>query len=387
MNVIPNSPSAEICPKCSLVIDPQRALGLCPACLLGEVANQIDSPHGAQRCPTIDQLNQQIKGFQFVELLGRGGTAWTFLAVQESLSREVAVKVMHRNSNWSDSSARFQREAESLAKLNHPGIVTIHDFGSTEDFHFLIMEFVAGPTLRRRRNSVTPNVEQSLSIAAQICNAVQYAHDAGVLHRDIKPENILFTSESSEAQVKVADFGIAQIFAGGESESLTQTGLVSGTPYYIAPEQNRGLNRATPRSDVFAIAVVLYELLTDHLPIGRFPPPSHYGNCSRQVDRAVLHALQSRPEKRTGNPRVFAKELEQRSTFFPWSLAILASLIVLPLAIWGWFLLTPNDPPSSETVPTEIEEPKLPEAAEPKALQEPEEKNPFLRKWKPEELE
>ena len=132
------------------------------------------------------------------------------------------------------------------------------------------MEFVAGPTLRRRRNAVTPNVQQSLSIAAQICEAVQYAHDAGILHRDIKPENILFTSESSEAQVKVADFGIAQIFSGEESESLTQTGLVSGTPYYIAPEQKLGLNRATPRSDVFAIGVVLYELLTDQLPIRAF---------------------------------------------------------------------------------------------------------------------
>lgn len=396
MIVLPNSPTTEICPKCSSVIDPEQALGLCPACLLGEVADQIDSPHGAQRCPTINQLNQQIKGFQFVELLGRGGTAWTFLAVQESLSREVAVKVMHRNSNWSDSSARFQREAESLAKLNHPGIVTIHDFGSTEDFHFLIMEFVAGPTLRRRRNAVTPNVKQSLNIATQICNAVQYAHDAGILHRDIKPENILFTSESSEAQVKVADFGIAQIFASGEPESLTQTGWVSGTPYYIAPEQNRGLNRATPRSDVFAIGVVLYELLTDQLPIGRFPPPSHFCHCSRSVDKAVLQALQSRPKKRTVDPKTLAKQIEHRPRFIPWALALIATAIVLSFVSW-WFVTTPNDRPPRETIPSKIESPKiespkieppkLTEEAKSKALNSPEEENPFLRNWKPEELE
>ena len=385
--MLPQSPSAQTCPNCSSVLDPQRALGLCPACLLGGVANQFESQQGPQRCPTIDRLNQQIRGFQFVELLGRGGAAWTFLAVQESLSREVAVKVMHRNSNWSQSSARFQREAESLAKLNHPGIVTIHDFGSTEDFHYLIMEFVAGPTLRRRRNAVTPNVQQSLSIAAQICEAVQYAHDAGILHRDIKPENILFTSESSEAQVKVADFGIAQIFSGEELESLTQTGLVSGTPYYIAPEQKLGLNRATPRSDVFAIGVVLYELLTDQLPIGRFPPPSHYCHCSRNVDKAVMHALQSRPEKRTDDPKCFAKELEKSSWLIPSLLTILAAAIILSLVTLGWFLSRPDDPSNSEAVPPAVDVPKLPEEAEPEALALPEEENPFLRNWKPEELE
>ena len=386
--MLPHSPSTETCPNCSAVIDPLRALGLCPACLLGTVADQVGNPQDAQRCPTIDQLNRQIRGFQFVELLGRGGAAWTFLAVQESLSREVAVKVMHRSSNWSQSSVRFQREAENLAKLNHPGIVTIHDFGSTEDFHFLIMEFVAGPTLRRRRNSVTPNVKQSLSIATQICEAVQYAHDAGILHRDIKPENILFTSESSEAQVKVADFGIAQIFAGEEVESLTQTGLVSGTPYYIAPEQKLGLNRATPRSDVFAIGVVLFELLTDQLPIGRFPPPSHYCSCSRNVDKAVLHALQSRPEKRTGDPKTFAQELEQGPRLIPWVLTLLAAVIVLSLLTWGWFFIRPNDPSNSETVTPKIESPKLSdEDAKPSALNPPEEENPFLRNWKPEELE
>ena len=391
--MVPASPPTETCPKCSAVFDPQRALGLCPACLLGGVADQIGSPQTVDRCPAIDQLNRQIPGFQFVQLLGRGGAAWTFLAVQESLSREVAVKVMHRNSNWNDSSARFQREAESLAKLNHPGIVTIHDFGSTEDFHYLIMEFVAGPTLRRRLNSVTPNVEQSIEIAVEICNAVQYAHDAGILHRDIKPENILFTSESSDAQVKVADFGIAQIFAGDDSESLTQTGLVSGTPYYIAPEQNLGLNRATPRSDVFGIGVVLYELLTKQLPIGRFPPPSYDCDCSHQVDHAVLNALQSRPAMRTADPKTMAKQLKHRSTLIPWAIALvwLAALILVSLVVWQWFSSPTNDPPmpprneiSAPEKPAEVE-PNV--DAEPKVDTKPEQENPFLKQWSPEELE
>ena len=385
--VLPDSPATETCPNCSAVIDPQRVLGLCPACLLGGIANQNDSSQGVQCCPSIERLNQQIGGFQFVELLGRGGAAWTFLALQESLSREVAVKVIHRNSNWNDSRARFQREAESLAKLNHPGIVTIHDFGSTDDFHYLIMEFVAGPTLRRRRNSVAPNVKQSLSIAAQICDAVQYAHDAGILHRDIKPENILYTSDSNDAPIKVADFGIAQIFAGDELESLTQTGLVSGTPYYIAPEQNRGLNRATPRSDVFAIGVVLYELLTEQLPIGRFPPPSHYCHCSRKVDKAVLEALQSRPEKRTVDPKTLAKQLEQKSRLIPWVLGLLATVTILSLVVWALFFRGSNDAPPTETASPEIESPKLPEEEKPNALTSPKEENPFLKNWKPEELE
>lgn len=392
--------SAQTCPTCSSLIDPQRALGLCPICLLENVAEQLTGQHGPQSCPTINQLNQQIQGFQFIELLGRGGAAWTFLAMQESLSREVAVKVMHRNGNWGDSRARFQREAESLAKLNHPGIVTIHDFGSTEDYHYLIMEFVAGPTLRRRLNTIKPSVRQSLSIAGQICEAVQYAHDAGILHRDIKPENILYSSDSTDAQTKVADFGIAQIFANEELESLTRTGLVSGTPYYIAPEQNLGLNQASPRSDVFAIGVVLYELLTGQLPIGNFPPPSHYCGCSREVDKAVLNALQSRPEKRTKDPKTFASQLEQRPSKFLWTMAAVVTLVALPFILWLVLGYLPDSKPAIEQTP--VVEPTSPATTADTPADIPinkpadktsntpinhEEENPFLKNWTAEELE
>jgi len=381
-------------------------MGLCPACLLDDIAEPVVGAHGVQRCPTIKQLNEEIKGFQIVELLGKGGAAWTFLAVQESLSREVAVKVMYRNSNWKDSSARFQREAESLAKLNHPRIVTIHDFGSTEDFHYLIMEFVPGPTLRRRINTLRPNVQQSLNIASQICEAVQYAHDAGILHRDIKPENILFTSEARDAQVKVADFGIAQIFASGEFEALTHTGLVSGTPYYIAPEQNCGLNLASPRSDVFAIGVVLYELLCGRLPIGNFPRPSEFCYCNRNVDAAVLKALQNRPEKRTADPRSLASQLNQSFSWLRWTAVTSACLMVLSVVAWLVFFSNPNStsdptvpgiPTTNQVEPSEAplsdspqhdRSPNQPSTSKPAPPETtPEQRNPFLRQWKPEELQ
>ena len=361
-------------------------MGLCPVCLLEGIADEVVNARGVQRCPTIKQLNEEIKGFQFVELLGRGATAWTFLAIQESLSREVAVKVMYRDGNWKDSSARFQREAESLAKLNHRGIVTIHDFGSTDDFHYLIMEFVPGTTLRHRINTIRPDVQQSLRIADQICEAVQYAHDAGILHRDIKPENILFTSEALDAQVKVADFGIAQIFANEDFESLTRTGLVSGTPYYIAPEQNCGLNRASPRSDVFAIGVVLYELLTGQLPIGRFSPPSEFSGCNRNVDRAVLNALQNRPDKRTADPQSLSNQLSQKTPWFFWLATVVS---VCALAFVAWLLISnfpnPDDPSSSPAKQIDSIEKAIDETPQPETT--PEEKNPFLRKWTPEELE
>ena len=397
----PAPTSAQTCPTCLSPVDPQRTLGLCPTCLLENVADQLTAEQGPQRCPTIPQLNQQIKGFQFAELLGRGGAAWTFLAVQESLSREVAIKVMFRNGYRSDSSARFQREAESLAKLNHPGIVTIHDFGSTEDFHYLILEFMAGPTLRRRLNTLKPNVQQATKVAVQICEAVQYAHDAGILHRDIKPENILYSSDAPEAHAKVADFGIAQIFANKELESLTRTGLVSGTPYYIAPEQNLGLNQSSPRSDVFAIGVVVYELLTGQLPIGNFPPPSHYCRCSREVDKAVLNGLQSRPEKRTKDPKSFAAQLKQRPNPMLWGSALLAGIIILAFVIWQAlaYLAGPKPakvaPPSKrrpatqQTVPatTTTTSNTLKEAEAAEEEEEEEEENPFLKNWTAEELE
>ena len=355
--------------------------------MLGNVTKQLREDRQASQPPVIQNLNEQIKGFQFVELLGKGGAGWTFLAIQESLSREVAVKVIDRNSNRFDEPvARFQREAESLARLNHPGIVAVHDFGSTGDFHYLVMEFVPGPTLRQRITNTQTTVEQSLVIVQQICDAVQYAHDSGILHRDIKPENILFASDAPDANVKVADFGIAQIFSRDELEPLTRTGFVSGTPYYMAPEQTTGLREATPGSDVYAIAVVLYELLTGRLPIGRFPPPSQFAKCDRRVDRAVLGALENQSTKRTPTPKLLAENLNRKQGSGIWIVWLLLGLIAMVFAIQAWTMVSGQYFVPQTTQPTESKVPGK-EAADEEFTNDKEVENPFLKEWASEDLE
>ena len=379
------------CGTCGLPVEPDQALGLCPRCVLStavEGLNQTDHPslsHGqAGRFPSLDDLNTQVAGFKFVELLGRGGSGWTFLALQETLNRQVAVKVIHRDIAKQDAAARFRREAESLAKLNHPGIVTVHDFGVSDSFLYLVMEYVAGPTLRQRliRRSLT--VPQSLEIASQICASVQCAHEAGILHRDIKPENILFESNDPKARIKVADFGIAKLLSGAREQPMTFTGVVAGTPFYMAPEQNHQNDPVGPRSDVYSIGVVVYEMLTGQLPMGRFPAPSRLVDCSRSVDGAVFQALQSQTADRTPSVERLAEQLDNDSSFAGvWKTVAIALAVLSIVAGVIAFLATrdfgdgvrSDDKPSTQL--SNESEAGNSSATNPSA----EDENPFLRKW------
>ncbi len=174
---------------------------------------------------------------------------------------------------------RFAREAQALAALNHPNIVTIHDFGQAGGFYFLLMEFVDGLNLRQllRTRKFTP--EEALAIVPPLCDALQFAHDRGIVHRDIKPENLLL---DKTGRVKVADFGIAKMLGtvngggnAGESaapENATQSAV--GTPVYSAPEQKTDPQRVDSRADIYSLGVVFYELLTGELPGKRIEPPS-----------------------------------------------------------------------------------------------------------------
>lgn len=385
-NELGNKTMSELCPQCGTEVDPAQAMGLCPHCLLSTTVDELqvgDHPSlsqgpGAGRCPRLDELNEQIAGFRFTELLGRGGSGWTFLAIQESLARQVAVKVLHRVEGNEAVVVRFRREAESLARLNHPGIVTVHDFGVTESFLFLVMEFVPGPTLRQRLRSGHLSAKQSLDIAAQVCSGVQCAHEAGILHRDIKPENILFESNDSDASVKVADFGIAKLLTGAAEPSLTMTEMVAGTPFYMAPEQNYNSDPVGPRSDVYSIGVVLYEMLTGLLPLGRFPAPSRLSTCNRAVDAAVFRALQNQPMDRTPTVQALAVDLKRKpamSRLLLFCGLFLALAVGLAAAI-PW--LVPSDPasqPITETDPVAVPEPVVvpeavvvPEPVEPKSV-------------------
>jgi predicted Ser/Thr protein kinase len=209
----------------------------------------------------------------------------------------VAVKVLPPEAGRDPAFAeRFNREARALARLAHPNIVAVHDVGKAGEFYYLVMEYVDGANLREvlRDGQLTP--EQALRIVPQICDALQYAHEEGVVHRDIKPENILL---DRKGRVKIADFGLAKLL-GRDTGDFTLTGSrqVMGTLYYMAPEQVERPLEVDHRADIYSLGVVFYEMLTGQLPVGHFPMPSEKAGTDAFLDEVVLHAIEREPERR-----------------------------------------------------------------------------------------
>jgi serine/threonine protein kinase len=191
---------------------------------------------------------------------------------------------------------RFSREARALAKLSHPNIVAVHDFGESGGYFWLTMEYVDGVNLRQAMQAARFTPAQALALIPELCAALQFAHDHGVLHRDIKPENILL---DPKGRVKVADFGIARM-AGDERMdfTLTRTGSVLGSAAYVAPEQIERPHEVDHRADLYSLGVVLYEMLTGELPLGRFPAPSERSASDPRLDEVVFRTLEKEREKR-----------------------------------------------------------------------------------------
>jgi len=341
------------CQKCGSEI--RQAIGVCPRCILTQAVESIaasDHPAlGAMavsgRCPSIDSLNEQFPDFEFHELLGRGGSGWTFRATQKSLSRSVAIKLISRTTSHAEALERFQREAGILAKLNHPSIVTVHDFGIQDQFLYIVMEFVPGTTLRRLIAPGKLKSERVIGIGKQICDALDYAHAKGLVHRDIKPENILVVSSEPEVEIRLADFGISRMALERDSMGgLTRTGLIIGTPFYMAPEQQVPGKSIDRRTDIFSVGVVLYELLTGQLPQGNFPPPSKLSDCNGALDKIVMKALNNDPNLRFESAASLKQSLisipGSKQGFPSWKslaaiLALLASTVLLVL-IFSTFL-------------------------------------------------
>ena len=296
------------CPECGLELGPSvQTGGLCPRCLIATAIEHLSTvdhpalnrPGGVGAVPSIDQLNRQLPAYEFIELLGRGGAGSVFRARQRSLNRIVAIKILHgAPSTKSDAVKRFSREAQILARLKHPRVVTVHDFGSLPEFQYIVMEYVAGPTLRELLRSQTVD-RDALRIAERICEAVEHAHSMGVMHRDLKPENVLFDSFDDLDSLKVADFGISRLVGETDPNShQTQTGFVVGTPFYAAPEQMVAHQPVDTRADTYSIGVILYEILAGQLPRGRFGPPSRHRRTPPGTDAIVLRCLESDPERR-----------------------------------------------------------------------------------------
>ena len=298
----------SVCPKCGGELPQTAPAGICPACLLkaglcgSEFASGRQSTDGgatriAFTPPTPEELAPNFPQLEILELLGKGGMGAVYKARQPSLDRLVAVKVLPPEVGADGSfSERFTREARALAKLNHQNIVAVYDFGRAKDLYYFIMEYVDGVTLRHLVDTGELQPTEALSIVPQICDALQFAHDEGVVHRDIKPDNIIL---DSKGRVKVADFGLAKLLDRVPADvSLTGTNQVMGTPHYMAPEQMQGSRDVDHRADIYSLGVVFYEMLTGQLPIGRFEPPSNKVQVDVRLNDVVLRSLRSEPDRR-----------------------------------------------------------------------------------------
>jgi serine/threonine protein kinase len=216
---------------------------------------------------------RMLSGYRIEQMLGRGGMATVYKATQLSLSRPVAIKVLPRTLAQNPSFvARFNREAGALAALSHPNVINIIDRGVEGEIYYFVMEFVDGTDLQGVIARGRPAPAEAVRILSQVCGALDYAHKRGVIHRDIKPGNVMIDRNGT---VKVTDFGIAHL-AGTQETSfgLTMAGATMGTVNYMAPEQRTDARTVDARADIYAVGVVLYELLTGQLPLGAFDPPS-----------------------------------------------------------------------------------------------------------------
>jgi serine/threonine protein kinase/ankyrin repeat protein len=269
--------------------------------------------------PSIDEMARHFPQLEIIELLGQGGMGAVYKARQPGLDRLVAVKILPRHAARDPAFAqRFAREARALAKLNHPNIVAVYDFGQTQitagadgtqaPLYYFIMEYVDGLNLRQLIRSGQCKPDQALRIVPQICEALQFAHDEGIVHRDIKPENILI---DKRGRLKIADFGLARILGHTRADfTLTGPWQVMGTPNYMAPEQLDDPLHVDHRADIYALGVVFYEMLTGDLPRGRFAPPSHKVQVDVRLDEVVLRAMEHEPQRRYQQANEVKTEVE-----------------------------------------------------------------------------
>src|SRR5580658_10585335 len=298
-----------ICPNCRKPLAPNAPKGLCPECLMkGAFPTGPDSGGNASRFvpPTVEELAAHFPQLEILEFVGQGGMGAVYRARQKQLDRMVALKILPPGIGQDAAfAARFAREAKALAKLNHPGIVTIYDFGRADGLFYFFMEFVDGVNLRQLLHAGRISPREALAIVPQICDALQFAHDQGIVHRDIKPENILI---DRRGRVKVADFGLAKLVGTdaltpalshpmGEG-GLTESGAILGTPQYMAPEQSAHPLEVDHRADIYSLGVVFYQMLTGELPSAKLVPPSKKVFVDVRLDEVVLRALEKKPELR-----------------------------------------------------------------------------------------
>ena len=316
-----------ICVRCNNSIADSALF--CNTCGL-EVPSEITQEARARSPATDPLIGSTIDGkYQLYAKLGSGGMGAVYRARRTLIGDDVAIKILHFNQNDSPEWERFRREAQAAARLKHAHAVSIFDFGISRDGRqYLVMELVEGESLRqviKRQGRLPPAF--AAEIVTQVCAALDEAHRHNIVHRDIKPDNILVDLQNSKPKVTVLDFGIAKL-RGESTGTLTQTGSVLGTPHYMSPEQCLG-EELDGRSDVYSLGIVVYEMLTGVVPfnapistavvvqhVNQSPPSLRSSNpdIPWTVERAVLHALEKKPDARPATAGAFAAELTRAIT-------------------------------------------------------------------------
>ncbi len=263
-----------------------------------------DPTTGGWEPPTIEELHDLLPQYEITKILGRGGMGAVYKGRQTKLNRTVAIKLLPETFTQGDDELnfvkRFEQEAQAMAGLNHPAIISVYDFGETEKGQlYFVMEFVDGVDIHQylQQNGGTIAQADALAITAHVLDALDYAHHHGIVHRDIKPANILL---DNDGRVKIADFGLAKRADANEAGlGLTMTNVAVGTPDYVAPEALDSDKVPDHRADIYAVGVMLYQMLTGSIPRGNFKLPSELkAELDPRVDVVIERSMESDPDDR-----------------------------------------------------------------------------------------
>jgi serine/threonine protein kinase len=332
-----NDVSSQQCPRCGCAM----ADGWCLPCVAK--SSSVADAAGLNISSPTRPSEPSIAGFRILKLLGVGGTAQVWLAESCESGVRLAIKVVHDVCRHQpEIVTRFEQEAELLLSMNHPNVLALHDVGETDAGNlYLATPYVDGCDLRTLLKAGRLPQDRAMEIFLDVCKAMEHAHQRSVIHRDLKPANILIGADGA---VKVADFGLAKNIQSPSEQFQTRPQDVFGTPYYIAPEAVRDSSQVDARADVYALGVLLYELLTGSLPQGHFTSLASRTGLARGWDGVVQAALKDEPNQRTPTVATLRQAVEKlwlqekrRSLWRgrrPWMIGATGVAAALILGLW-----------------------------------------------------